>query len=89
MCDFGLACCRDNATEQLQSLQASQDEKQHILQILQRLQQHDNTDEAELDTASDTADDAELSEHILQKLSMAVCKCMKHVLSHHFYNSTA
>lgn len=46
-----------------------------MLQMLQRLQQHDNDDEAELaETASGSADesDNELSEHIQQKLIMAV-----------------
>ena len=77
---FLFACCRDNATEQLHSLQASQDEKQHMLQILQRLQQHGDADEAELaDMASDNVYAAELSEHIQQKLSMAVRECMKQV----------
>lgn len=47
-----------------------------MLQILQRLQQHDDADEAELaDTASDTPGelDLELSDHMHQKLSVAVC----------------
>lgn len=61
-----------------------------MLQILQRLQQQGDADEAELaDTASDTADDAELSEHIQQKLSMAVSKCLQQVIAHCGYNSTA
>lgn len=67
--------CRDHATEHLQSLQASDDEKQRMLQILQRLQQHD---EAEVsDSVSDTADDLDvgLSHELQDKLSMMVCLC--------------
>ena len=86
-----VACCRDNATEQLQNLQASQAEKQRMLQILQRLQQQDEADEANLaNAASEIADgvDIELSEHMQQKLSMAVRKCMKQVPSQHTFFTT-
>lgn len=72
-----LASCRDNTTEQLQSLQASQAERQQMLQMLHRLQQSDNDGGAEADdTASCSTHDSDteqLSDHIQQKLSMAVC----------------
>ena len=67
--------CRDHATEHLQSLQASDTEKQRMLQILQRLQQ---PDDAELsDSVSDNADDSDvgLSHQLQAKLSMMVCVC--------------
>lgn len=62
-----------------------------MLQILQRLQQHEDADEAEsVGTASDTAvdHDLEISEHMQQKLSMAVCVCMKHFPAKHIFSIT-
>lgn len=53
-----------------------------MLQILQRLQQHEDTDEAELaDTASDAGEDHALglSDQMQQKLSMVVCVRMEQV----------
>ena len=78
-----LACCREHATEHLQSLQPSESEKQHMLQILQRLQRQSGQDEAEpAEAASDTADETDfgLSEDMQQKLSMAVCVQIKLLL---------
>ena len=59
-----------------------------MMQILQRLQRHEDADEAEsVGTASDTAD-LEISEHMQQKLSMAVCVCMKQVPAKHIFSIT-
>ena len=69
------AHCRDNTTEQLQILQSSQADRHQMLQVLQRLQQPDNDDDADLAAISSCSPhdpDLELSEHIQQKLSMAV-----------------
>ena len=68
-----MSICRENATDQLQNMQASQEDRQRMLTILKRMEDNDDSDTALQQHYLDSeTDDVGVSEDILKKLMLEV-----------------